>query len=402
MQICYAMGIKMTEKTGKLAVNTGYYSMEVKEYPVPEAKEDGLVIKIETFCICGSDQHLVKVKEPHPAGVEGHEFMGRIISMGNKANETLHVYGGDLKVGDRIVVYPHITCGKCDSCLTYGDGICGVCDNDFIYGGVFLNMDDKMLNHDPEKWPYFKGGFAEYCYIFPGTYVWKIPDDIPGEIAALLDPCAVAMRAVEQTMTSIGGLDEGLSITSRCLVVGAGAIGIMTAMILKQMGAQQVIITDFVDKKLEYAKNIAKVDIALNTSKMTADERVARIIELTHGGANIVINCANHPSSCIESLKMVRKLGHYVEIGNAMDFGAGIVSEINIPAVVFEKNAHITSVVANTPSCFDRAFKFLQRYKELPFDKLITHRFTKLEEIIPVMKKMGDTDFIKAACTFED
>ena len=228
--------------------------------------------------------------------------------------------------------------------------------------------------------------------------MWKVPEDMPGEIAALLDPCAVAMRAVEQTMTNIGGLAEGLSTSSRCLVIGAGAISIMTAMILRQMGAQQIIITDFVDKKLENAKEIANVDVALNVSKMTSDERVAKILELTEGGANIVINGANHPSSCVEGLRMVQ-LDY--EIGNAM-VRAELVSEINIPAVVCEKNAHITSVVANTPSCFDRAFKFLKRYKELPFEKLITHRFTSLEEIIPVMKKMADSDFIKAACTFEE
>lgn len=392
----------MGNKTGKLAVNTGYYSMEIQEYPVPEAKEDGAVLKIETFCICGSDQHFVKLPGTHKGGTEGHEFMGKVISLGEKANDTLHVYGGELEVGDRIVVYPHITCGKCDCCKTYGEGICGVCDNDYIYGGVF-NLDNSVeMNHDAEQWPHFKGGFSEYCYLFPGTYVWKVPDDMPSEIAALLDPCAVAMRAVEQTMTTIGGLGEGLSTTSKCLVIGAGSISIMTAMILRQMGAAQVIITDFYDEKLKIAKEIADVDVALNVANMTSDERVKKILEITDGGANIVINGANHPSTCIEGLRMVRKLGHYVEIGNAIDFGAGIKSEINIPAVVFEKNAHITSVVANTPQCFNRAFEFLKRWQELPFDKLITHRFTTLEELIPVMKKMGDSDFIKASCTFRD
>ena len=112
---------------------------------------------------------------------------------------------------------------------------------------------------------------------------------------------------------------------------------------------------------------------------------------------------SNHPASCVEGLQMVRKCGHYVEIGNAADFGgANILSEFNIPSVLFEKNAHITSVMANTPACFDRAFKFLKRYKELPFDKLITHRFSKLEDIIPVMKQMGEPDFIKGVCTFEE
>lgn len=392
----------MSEKKGKLAVNTGYYAMEVKEYPVPEPKEDALIIKVETFCICGSDQHFVKLNTPHPEGVEGHEFMGKIVAMGSRANDFIHCYGGELKVGDRITVYPHITCGKCDSCMTYGDGFCGICDNDFIYGGVFNQDECDIKNHNADVWPHFKGGFSEYVYIFPGTYVWKVPDDMPSEIAALLDPCAVAMRAVEQVMTPVGGTGEGFSISSKCLIVGAGAISIMTAMILKQMGAQQIIITDFLDEKLEKAKEIANVDIALNTSKMTTEERILKIKELTGGGADIVINGANHPSSCIESLQMVRKCGYYVEIGNAMDFGAGVISELNIPAVIFEKNAHITSVVANTPACFDRAFTFLKRYKELPFDKLITHRFKTLEEIIPVMKKMRDSDFIKAVCTFEE
>ncbi len=393
----------MAEKTGRIAVNTGYYAMDIKEYPIPEPREDAMVIKIETFCICGSDQHFVRVETPHAPGTEGHEFMGRIVSMGSRANEFIHSYGGELKVGDRVAVYPHITCGKCDPCMTYGDGVCGICDNDYIYGGVFDQNESTIMNNIPDQWPHFKGGFSEYCYIFPGTYVWKVPDDMPGEIAALLDPCAVAMRAVEQVLTPIGGTGEGFSTTSRCLVIGAGAISIMTAMILKQMGAKQVIITDFLDEKLAKAKEIANVDVALNTLKMTTEERIAKIKELTEGGAHIVINGANHPSSCVEGLQMVRKCGYYVEIGNAADFGgAGIMSEINIPSVVFEKNAHITSVIANTPQCFDRAFDFLKRYKELPFEKLITHRFTKLEEIIPVMKKMRDADFIKGVCTFEE
>ena len=172
----------MAEKMGRLAVNTGYYEMDIREYPIPEPKEDGLVIRIETFCICGSDQHFVKMKTPHPAGVEGHEFMGRIVSMGSRANEFIHCYGGDMKVGDRIAVYPHITCGKCDSCMTYGDGVCGICDHDFIYGGVFEQDEKEMKNHNADIWPHFKGGFGEYCYIFPGTYVWKVPDEMPGEI----------------------------------------------------------------------------------------------------------------------------------------------------------------------------------------------------------------------------
>lgn len=390
------------QKTGKLAVNTGYYSFDIQEYPVPQPEDDALVIKIEAFAICGSDLHFAKIKDEHPAGVQGHEFMGRIIAMGKNANETMHCYGGRLKVGDRVAVYPHITCGTCNMCMTYGNGYCGICEDDYIYGGVFFAQDTSRLKNDkPEVWPHFKGGFGEYCYIFPGTYLWKVPEDMPSEIAALLDPCAVAMRAVEQVMTSIGGTGEGLSISSRCLVIGAGAISIMAAMILKQMGVKQVIITDFLNEKLEKAKEIANVDLAVNTSQMTVEERIEYIRRVTEGGPHIVINGANHPSSCIEGLQMIRYCGHYVEIGNAIDFGEHIISQVNMPAVIFGKNAHITSVVANTPSCFDRSFEFLKRYKDLPFDKLITHRFSTLEELLPTIKHMGEPDYIKGVCVFE-
>ena len=154
--------------------------------------------------------------------------------MGPKANEAIHCYGGELKVGDRIAVYPHISCQHCDVCMTYGNGICS-CDNDFIYGGM-LDRREGPMNADPTVWPHFKGGFGEYVHIFPNTFVWKVPADMPSKVAAILDPMAVAMRAVEQAMTSIGGLDEGISTTSTCLVIGAGPIGIMTGMILKAMG----------------------------------------------------------------------------------------------------------------------------------------------------------------------
>ena len=386
----------------KLAALRGYYDIEIQEHPIPEPMEDGLVIKVEAACICGSDQHFVRMESVPRPGNLGHEFAGRIIAMGPRANDAIHSYGGQLKVGDRIVAYPWITCNRCPSCLTYGEGVCGVCESGFIYGGVFTESEGP-LNHDPSRYPYFKGGFGEYVHIFANTFVWKIPEEMPSKIAALLDPCAVAVRAVEQTMTSMGGLNEGLSTTSRALVIGAGPIGIMCGMILKTMGVEQLVISDMLDKKLEMAKEISHADVVVNVSGMSTDERVARINEITQGGPTIVINCANHPSSSIEGMMMVRKLGTYVEVGNAMELGANThKSELSLANVVFSKNAHITSVVANSAKTFDRAFRLLKRYRELPFEKLITHEFHTLDGLLPHLKMMRDEDYLKAVLTFEE
>jgi L-iditol 2-dehydrogenase len=237
-------------------------------------------------------------------------------------------------------------------------------------------------------------------HIFPGTYVWKIPEEMPSKIAALLDPTAVAMRAIELAMTEAGVLQEGITTSTHALVVGAGPIGVITAMILKHMGVEQLLITDMIQQKLETVKDISGADLILNVSGMTSEERITKVREITGGGANVVINCANHISSSIEGLQMARKLGTFVEIGNAMSFPDTKEYSVNLPKVVFERNVRVTSVIANYPQTFDRAFRLLKRYKELPFHRLITHEFYSLDDLLPTIKKMGDADYLKGVLLF--
>ena len=100
---------------------------------------------------------------------------------------------------------------------------------------------------------------------------------------------------------------------------------------------------------------------------------------------------------------MVRPLGTYVEIGFTGGGAAGSfeMEKVNFSALVFSRNVHITSVRANTPACFDRAFRLLQRDGEpgLPFSRLITHEFHSFEELDATMHKMGDPDYLKPSLT---
>ena len=253
-----------------------------------------------------------------------------------------------------------------------------------------------LKSEECAKWPHFKGGFGEYVHVFGGTYCWKVPDGMPSEIAALLDPMAVAMRAVEEAMTSMGGLDEGININTKALVVGAGAIGTMAAMILKQMGVERVIITGRRDEKLKLAQEISGADEYVNVKEMSVKERIEKIREMTGGGADVVINCASSPASCVEALQMARFLGHYVEVGNANSWeDPDYKIEMNPAAVIFEHNVHVTSVCANSPATFDRAFRFLKRYEQLPFEKFLTHKFKTLEEVLPTIEKMKEPGYLK-------
>jgi threonine dehydrogenase-like Zn-dependent dehydrogenase len=388
--------ISMT--TGKLAALTGPYQFQIMEFPVPQAMEGSVVIKVEAASICGSDQHFVKGNYEKPNNL-GHEFTGKIIDLGPHANEMIHSFGGELKVGDRIAVYPWITCNKCESCMTHGEGVCGVCDHGFIYGGP-IGQGEGVLNYDPAQFPHFKGGFGEYVHIFPHTFVWKVPDSMPSRIATLLDPTAVAVRAIELAMTEAGVLQEGITTTTHALVVGAGPIGTITAMILRYMGVEQLVITDVVQKKLEMAKEISGADIVLNLQGMNSDERIQKVREMTGGGANVVFQCANHVSATIEGLQMARKLGTFIEVGLSMSMPGTKEVTVNLPKVLFERNVKITGLVANYPKTFDRAFRLLLKHDRLPFEKLITHVFHSLDDLLPTMKKMGDEDYLKGVLIY--
>ncbi|KMW14641.1 zinc-dependent alcohol dehydrogenase [Enterocloster citroniae] len=383
--------------TGKTLVITGPYEVDIKEYPVPKAADDGLVIQVEAALICGSDGHFIKVKPDAPF-CDGHEFAGKIVSMGKDANRFIHCYGGDLKLGDRIAVYPHITCGKCPSCMSHGAGICGVCDDDFIYGGPSPHQNDPGVpNTNPDLYPHFKGGFGDYVYIYPETFVWKIPDDMPGEIAALMDPVAVAMRAIEMAMTESGTLQEGISTKTHALVIGAGPIGIIAAMILRHMGVEQLVITDMIDSKLEKARELARVDRAVNLSGMTDQECIQAVIQATDGGADLVLQCANHWSATLQGLKMVKKLGTYIEVGLPMSMLNTHEVTVSLPQLIFESNARICGLIANSPSTFDSAFRLLKKHREIPFGELITHRFDKLEDYLYTIRKMPEEGYLKGA-----
>ncbi|SCH48796.1 Sorbitol dehydrogenase [uncultured Clostridium sp.] len=383
--------------TGKTLVITGPYEVDIKEYPVPKAADDGLVIQVEAALICGSDGHFIKVKPDAPF-CDGHEFAGKIVSMGKDANRFIHCYGGDLKPGDRIAVYPHITCGKCPSCMSHGAGICGVCDDDFIYGGPSPHQNAPGVpNTNPDLYPHFKGGFGDYVYIYPETFVWKIPDDMPGEIAALMDPVAVAMRAIEMAMTESGTLQEGISTKTHALVIGAGPIGIIAAMILRHMGVEQLVITDMIDSKLEKARELARVDRAVNLSGMTDQECIQAVIQATDGGADLVLQCANHWSATLQGLKMVKKLGTYIEVGLPMSMLNTHEVTVSLPQLIFESNARICGLIANSPSTFDSAFRLLKKHREIPFGELITHRFDKLEDYLYTIRKMPEEGYLKGA-----
>ena len=206
----------------------------MKDIEIPKVGHNDVLIKIHKTAICGTDMHIYKWDEwaqktiPVPMAV-GHEYCGRIVEIGSEVR--------GFSVGDRVSGEGHITCGYCRNCRA---GRRHLCRNTV---GVGVNR---------------PGAFADYLVI-PAVNAFPIPDDIPDEIAAILDPFGNAAH----TALSFDLVGEDVLIT------GAGPIGIMAAAICRHVGARHIVITDMNDYRLGLATkmgasravNVAKQDL---------------------------------------------------------------------------------------------------------------------------------------------
>ncbi|EJD6401905.1 L-threonine 3-dehydrogenase [Providencia rettgeri] len=212
----------------KLKAEPGIWMTDV---PKPELGHNDVMIKIRKTAICGTDVHIYNWDEwsqktiPVPM-VVGHEYIGEIVAIGQEVK--------GFNIGDRVSGEGHITCGHCRNCR---GGRTHLCRNTI---GVGVNR---------------TGCFAEYLVI-PAFNAFKIPDNIPDEIAAIFDPFGNAVH----TALSFDLVGEDV------LVSGAGPIGIMAAAVCRHVGARHVVITDVNDYRLELAKKMG-VSRAVNISR---------------------------------------------------------------------------------------------------------------------------------------
>lgn len=218
----------------------------LEEVPLPQIGPNDVMIRVAKTAICGTDFHIYNWDAwaqrtiPVPM-VVGHEFCGEIVDVGSAVTR--------FRVGQRVSGEGHIVCGACRNCRA-GRG--HLCRNTI---GVGVNR---------------SGAFAEYLSI-PATNVVPIPDDVPEEIAAILDPFGNAVH----TALSFDLTGEDV------LVTGAGPIGIMGALVAQRVGARKVVITDINPDRLDLAKRLG-VQYTVNAAHQDLAD-VMREIGMTEG-----------------------------------------------------------------------------------------------------------------------
>jgi len=168
----------------------------------------------------------------------------------------------------------------------------------------------KKYGHDScADAPHFVGGFAEYCYITPGTCVIKLPDELSDEEVA---PANCALATVIAATEAIG-----LQPFENILIQGAGALGFYAAALAKHYGCRRIVVTDILDHRLEMVRRFGATD-TLNTKDMKEEEIVAAVKNLTGGfGVDCALEVAGLPGLIPLGLRCLRTGGRYMETGSA-------------------------------------------------------------------------------------
>jgi len=345
--------------------------LEIVEYPLGEVERGYILVKIKCCTICGSDLHTWLGHRPTPLPIIlGHEIMGDIVELG----EGVARDSGDrpLNIGDRITWTIMNNCGKCYYCREKGL--------------MMKCVDLKKYGHDScADPPYFNGGFAEYCYVMPGTCVIKIPDDVSDEVATPAN-CGLA--------TVVAGWDSvRLEPGDNVLIQGAGTLGIYAAALAKTYGCNKIIVTDVLEKRLDFIKKFGATDV-INVKKMKDEEVIKMIQDLTRGyGVDVAMEVAGRPEIIPVGLRSLRKGGQYVEHGNAFP---GAIFSYDASDIVF-RWLTMKGVHNYDTKHLEWAISFLQRTQNIfPFKEMVTHRF-KLNEINKAMEVAHSGEGIRVA-----
>jgi threonine dehydrogenase-like Zn-dependent dehydrogenase len=340
---------------GKAAIfNTPRGRFEIRDVALPPIEPDGLLVQISRANICGSDLHIWRGDTPlrHGDHIIGHEMVGRVAELGS--NIQTDSQGQPLAVDDRVTYLYFYFCGRCYACLEgYRSACVNMMRHPYQMGEVMISM----------------GAYAEYYYLRPGHYVFKVPDELSDEMAAPVN-CALAQ-------VTYGLQRIGLRLGQSIVIQGAGGLGLYATAVARDMGAAKIIVIDRFEPRLQMAAAFG-ADHLINLGTYDTEEaRVQRVRELTKGwGVDICVEVVGSPSVIPEGIRMLKNGGQYLIMGS---INPKQTVPLEAGRIVFGR---ITLVALATyePWVIPQALDFMRRnLTRYPFQKLISHSFPLTE-----------------------
>ena len=245
----------------KALVYDGPKAVSYREVPDPIPSQDNVLIKIKAVGICGSDMHAYlghDERRPAPL-ILGHEAAGTIS-------------GGD-RDGERVTINPLVSCGTCWACCKGRENIC---------------PNRQIISMPPRE-----GAFAQYVTM-PEQNLVIVPSDYSLQKAALVEPLAVGWHTAKLAVHSID-----INMETRALIIGGGAIGLATALALRAMGINDIVISEFNPLRREYLQE--HID--------------AKVVEKTEDSFPIVIDAVGFGTTRAVASQLVSPGGVIAHVG---------------------------------------------------------------------------------------
>ncbi len=337
------MVLRINERAEELkaAYLVGPRKIEIAESAQPKIENDSdVLIEVKSVGVCGSDVHYYEhgrigsqvMEYPY---ILGHETAGVVLEVGLKV--------GRVKPGDRVVVEPGISCGKCEACL---EGLQNLCPEvRYLACG-----DERGL----------EGCLKEYL-VMPEDNFFHLPDNISFEEGTLIEPLSISLYGV-----NISDLEAGQSAA----VFGSGPMGLTALASARAHGAALTFATDLIDERVEMARAMG-ADHAFNPQKTDV---VEEIMEKTGGrGVDVAFEAAGEQETMDHAVKTLKLGGRLVIIGiPATSDHIGLLAE---PA---RRKGLVIKNVRRQVRSVEKAIELVHGGM-VNVKRLITHRFT-LEE----------------------
>jgi len=300
--------------------------VKTEEIKAPVCADGEALVRVHSAGICGSDMGIFVGKHPRAQAplVMGHEFAGEIVDIQAGDIET------SLVVGDKVTAYPLLVCGKCWACR---NGFSHVCRN------------LKLIGIDRD------GAFAEYVSV-PLDLLVKFHADLPYDQAALIEPLAVGVHALEMA---------GNPDWQNAVVVGCGPIGLLVGLCLQHAGIENILMCDINPHRVKRAGrlNFEAVD-------RSAENLSDRVLEITKGeGADIVFECAGSPAAALQMCGLVRPRGTILMVSVHKE-----PHPVDLQAVSFKELTMIGTRVYTR----DNYRQALEMITDLPWEEVVSHR----------------------------
>ena len=256
--------------------------LRLAEVDAPTAGPGEAILRVRSVGICGSDIHATEETGiARRGGILGHEVAGEITELGPNPF-------GEWIIGDRVFVISQLSCGTCGACL---QGENHRCEKLAFFGALGDDQTD--------------GAYAEYLRIRTPDLL-GVPDTISLDTAVLVEPLATGLMLVREADLGIG---------DTVMVLGAGPIGLSTALWARFLGVRRVVVSEYVPQRLALAEQMGATDVIDAGSVDSVKDEVEKLLG---GPPDNLIECVGRPGIFNQAVDLVKKGGTVIAGGVCM------------------------------------------------------------------------------------